>query len=672
MNLSDVGAATQPAAVRRSWWRGLNVRLTFFVGLLLGILVPAIFLEGMHAFSQFDRELQLRVRNPLQQYADVLARGVAVAVWSYDTSMASDLLDAVMRNPDVARITVRGHTNTIFLQTNNPAVTDPHPLVESRDITYNRQWIGNLTIEMSPRRVEQQLWRDQLSLLAALAAQVLITFTVVWVLFNRRLMRPLQSLQRDAQRLSRGELSEPVRWERNDEIGALSQTMDSMRVEIASLLEERSSRARQLERELRERVRVENALEHSQLKFSAIFEASPVAMAVVRQDAPHALIDVNTAWTQVFGRSRSQVVGHSEHSLGIWKEAYVHQHAMGLLGRHSELTRFSAWMAGGAGRPDMLCEVSGRTITLGAQTLTILAYDDVTESHTYEENILELNAGLEQRVTDRTQELSQALERLTSTQTELIRAEKMSALGSLVAGIAHELNTPIGNSLTVASTLQDHIRTLEANMESGMRRSDLLNFIGRGREGAGILMRSLQHAAELVASFKQVAVDQTSAKRRVFDLQTAVQDLLLTLGPSLRKSPCQVDHDVAAGITMDSYPGPLGQILTNLINNAIVHAFAGRTDGTVRILAQKIGDGQVRIQVQDNGCGIAPAHLGRVFDPFFTTRLGMGGSGLGLNIVYNLAHTALGGDISVDSTLGNGACFTLLLPCVAPELTPVP
>ena len=250
---------------------------------------------------------------------------------------------------------------------------------------------------------------------------------------------------------------------------------------------------------------------------------------------------------------------------------------------------------------------------------------------------------------------------------ELVRSEKLSALGALVAGIAHELNTPIGNSLTVASTLQDHTRRFTAEAEKGITRSRLNDFVRNTTQGAEILMSSLQHAASLVASFKQVAVDQTSVNRRRFGLQATVAEILMTLGPTLRKTSHTVQTQIPADIVLDSFPGPFGQIVTNLVQNALIHAFEGQDNGLITIAARRKGDDWVEITVQDNGRGIPPEHLGRIFDPFFTTKFGKGGSGLGLNIVYNLASTALGGRIRVDSPPGQGACFTLDLPLNLPE-----
>ena len=287
--------------------------------------------------------------------------------------------------------------------------------------------------------------------------------------------------------------------------------------------------------------------------------------------------------------------------------------------------------------------------------------------------ILTLNAQLEQRIASRTQELElsnenlkDTLQNLQVTRDELVRSEKLAALGALVAGVSHELNTPIGNSLTVASTLEDQARDFSAAMAKGLTRSALDSFVKETREGVDILMRSLRRAVELVSSFKQVAVDQTSQHRREFLLRETINEILMTLGPTVRKTGHTVTSDIAPDIRLQSYPGPLGQVLTNLINNALIHGLEGRPQGTISLTAHTTREGWVQFRVQDDGAGIAPEHLARVFDPFFTTRLGQGGSGLGLNIVYNIVTQTLGGTIRVESVIGNGACFILHLPCNAP------
>ncbi len=285
----------------------------------------------------------------------------------------------------------------------------------------------------------------------------------------------------------------------------------------------------------------------------------------------------------------------------------------------------------------------------------------------------ELNEQLDTRVRERTaelnrsnEELSGALEALKRTQGDLIRSEKLAGLGALVAGVAHELNTPIGNSVTVASTLHDRSDSFAEEMQGTLKRSALVAYVEHARHASALLLANLQRAADLVTSFKQVAVDQTSDQRRRFDVAGVVGEILAMLQPQMKKLPLRVTVDIPAGIELDSYPGPFGQVVANLVNNAVLHGFDdGRNDGTIEISARLDGD-RLRLTVRDDGAGIASGNIARIFDPFFTTRLGKGGSGLGLNIVYNIVANVLGGKITVESEVGKGASFNVELPAVAP------
>jgi signal transduction histidine kinase len=262
------------------------------------------------------------------------------------------------------------------------------------------------------------------------------------------------------------------------------------------------------------------------------------------------------------------------------------------------------------------------------------------------------------------------VESLRRAQEKLIRSEKMAALGSLVAGIAHELNTPLGNSVTVASTLQDQTTEFSQTLTNGqLKRSALNQYIEVATHGTELLMRNLSIARDLIASFKQVAVDQSSSQRRVFDLATILNEIIATLSPMYKKGPYILKTNFAEKIEMDSYPGPLGQILTNFVTNALIHAFDGRDDGEMSVNSRLLNEKQVEIVFADNGVGITEADQKRVFDPFFTTRLGQGGSGLGMHIVYNLVTDVLGGEIRLQSRPGAGTSFTLLLPLVAPHIS---
>jgi C4-dicarboxylate-specific signal transduction histidine kinase len=264
-------------------------------------------------------------------------------------------------------------------------------------------------------------------------------------------------------------------------------------------------------------------------------------------------------------------------------------------------------------------------------------------------------------------ELAAALDDLHKTQDELVRRDKLAALGGLVAGVAHELNTPIGNTLTIASAMSERLGALRAGLAAGLRRSDLERFLAQAGEADEIVVRNLSRAAALITSFRQVAVDTASSQRRRFRLDEFIAELVLPLTAGTAPPRPRVVQDVAPGLAMDSYPGPLGQAISALFENAVLHGLDGRSDGVVTLAASVPAEGTIALSVSDNGAGIAPDILARVYDPFFTTRPGAGGSGLGLHVTHNIVTGVLGGRIAARSTPGTGTTFTLTLPAVAPQ-----
>lgn len=289
-----------------------------------------------------------------------------------------------------------------------------------------------------------------------------------------------------------------------------------------------------------------------------------------------------------------------------------------------------------------------------------------------EERVLELNATLEARVAQRSRELDATNAALQQSLEDLARSEARAALSIMVASITHELGTPLGNSVMSAGTLNDNTRELERQMESGqIKRSNLTDYFSVMRDGINILQRNLQRASELLNNFKQVAADQASEQRREFDLATVVHEVAASLQPSLKRHPHKLNIDIPEGIVMDSLPGPLGQVCINLINNAYLHAFDGRTDGLLTLRASA-DEQYVTLHFTDNGVGIPPENLARLFQPFFSTKIGKGGSGLGMTIVESLVGKTLGGSISVESAPGAGACFSIRLPRQAPVAKETP
>ena len=260
-----------------------------------------------------------------------------------------------------------------------------------------------------------------------------------------------------------------------------------------------------------------------------------------------------------------------------------------------------------------------------------------------------------------------ALRNLRETQNSLIEAEKLAALGRLVAGVAHEVNNPVGISLTVASSLERKTALFAAEVARGdLRRSSLSEFLETSRDASSQLVANLNRAAELITSFKQVAADRNYSDQRTFDLGDLTEQVVMSLRPGLRKHNLTLTVDCQPNLTMNSYPGPYGQVLTNLFLNSVAHAFPDGKAGAVDIQVRESGTDNVEVLFSDNGCGMSLDVRRRAFDPFFTTRRDQGGTGLGLHIVYSIVTNRLGGRLDLDSQPGGGTRIQIILPRVAP------
>ena len=286
-----------------------------------------------------------------------------------------------------------------------------------------------------------------------------------------------------------------------------------------------------------------------------------------------------------------------------------------------------------------------------------------------ESEITELNQSLEQKVVTRTQalrdsnqELLDALEQVHQYQSQVIQSEKMASLGQMVAGVAHEVNTPIGLGVTASTMLSDRIDEIQHELENkSLSAKKLDRFLAESKENTQIIYRNLSRAADLVSSFKQVAVDQTADNTRTVKLENFVNEVILSLHPTLKKYSHEVVVNCDNDLEIKTKPGPINQVLINMIMNSLLHAFEDEDKGVMTIDIW-CNNNVCHIKYHDNGKGIEEKIKQRIFDPFVTTKRGEGGSGLGLHLVYNLVTQALGGNITVESELGNGATFNISFP----------
>lgn len=279
-----------------------------------------------------------------------------------------------------------------------------------------------------------------------------------------------------------------------------------------------------------------------------------------------------------------------------------------------------------------------------------------------ETEIIRLNAELEDKVYERTKELRSSLDDLKLTQQQLVEQEKMASLGELVAGVAHEINTPIGVGITAVSHMAESISRIQAAFESGkLTKKEFGDMLSAINESADIIGSNLRRAADLVKAFKAVAVDQSSAELRQIELEGYIKDILTSLRPKLKRTKHEIDVQIPESIELYCDPGAISQIITNLIMNSLNHAFLADQVGHI-IIAANIKGGTLHLTYSDDGQGIDEDILQRLFDPFVTTKRGQGGSGLGTHIIYNLVTQALGGRIQCVSELGQGSRFEITLP----------
>jgi PAS domain S-box-containing protein len=398
--------------------------------------------------------------------------------------------------------------------------------------------------------------------------------------------------------------------------------------------------------EVTERKRAEAALKASERQFHTLADSIP--QLVWMADAWGAIFWFNNHWYAYTGRPAGEVVSDR------WQAVLGHRWIEALQTGTALESELSLLGKDGLYRPFLTRIVPLRDST-GVVYGWIGTHIDISERKRNEQEIRRARDAAEA-----------ALHNLRETQNSLIEAEKLAALGRLVAGVAHEINNPVGTGLTIASSLQRKSESFASEAASGaLRRSSLVDFVETVRSASTQLQDSLNHAAELIQSFKQVAADRNNSDLRSFDLGDLTEQVAIGLRPALPKHDVTLNVQCEPNLRMSSYPGSYGQVLTNLFLNSIAHAFPGERHGIIEIKVSAAGDNDVEITFADDGCGMSPDVRRQAFDPFFTTRRHQGCTGLGLHIVYSVVTDRLGGHLDLDTGPGRGTKIRMVLPRLA-------
>ena len=417
-----------------------------------------------------------------------------------------------------------------------------------------------------------------------------------------------------------------------------------------------------------DRKRVEQALKESAAQIHAI--VNTIVDGLVTIDASGIINAFNPGAEKIFQYRAHEVIGqnvkmlmpepyHSEHDgyLANYRETRVAK----VIGRGREVT---GRRKDGSTFP-MDLAISEMKLATGSSFVGLVR--DATERKQAEEALREQmtrTATANEELAAANEELEATNQLLRDTQGQLVEAEKMASLGSLVAGVAHEINTPLGVGLSAASHFREQVQALGVDLAEGrLKKSSLEAFCASSNQAADMILSNLKRAADLVKSFKQVSVDQVSNERRRFDLKEYLDELMASLSPMIRETAVHVSLKCPDDIEMDSYPGPLAQVVTNMVSNALKHGYEAGQQGRIKIIVAQHGE-EIEIICHDDGKGIPEADQSRVFDPFFTTQRSNGGTGLGLSVTYNLVTQTLKGRISLNSSPETGTEFRVRIPRV--------
>jgi signal transduction histidine kinase len=469
-----------------------------------------------------------------------------------------------------------------------------------------------------------------------LAGLILAVILALVLAVGRRIARPIAHLAAVAGQVRQtNDYTLRAHWQSSDEIGRLVEAFNSML--------ERLQAENAREQEMAARSRAAEA-QHD------LVEAIPIPLVVSRL-SDQVILHLNQPAALLLG-SRSDDPAKSGALDAGWLSGADRGRLLDGLGTDGAINEFEVECSTHSGAR-FWALVSARLLTYQGEAAVLTTVTPIDERHRMEEELRGSKESAEATLSE-----------LRAAQQSLIQAEKMASLGGLVAGVAHEINTPVGIGLTGASMMVSEtakIQKLYAADE--MSQADFEDFLSLADETSRLLVSNMDRAAGLIQSFKQVAVDQTSAERRSFNLGSYIDEVLASLIPAIKRGRHEISVDCPDNLLIDTFPGALSQVLTNLVMNSILHAYDDDRAGKLSISVRPIDGKEFKLVYADDGCGISPETLPRIFDPFFTTKRGSGGSGLGLHIVYNMVTSSLQGQISVHSTPGEGTSFTLRLPC---------
>ena len=636
---------------------GLSYRLLSYI--LVCSTVLAMIITVLQLAWDYRKDVAV-IEDSIGQIEASFLQPIAASLWNLDEEQVKVQIEGIMNLPNMQFVMVKemlGNSEVPLLTQGTER--ESYDISREFNLTYQGEIVGKLFVAASLEQIYQRLIEKSVLIMVSQTIKTLVVSFCILIIIYYLVVRHLNRIASYAQKFNLDRLDMELELEgrpqprkKPDELDTQVATLNQMRTRLRDELVARHQAAEQLQQER---------------DFSATLINS-ANMVICCMEPDLTIASINPAAILLTGYHQQELLQHN------WLDLFVSPT------QREELNNILAAEGLLADQEVIMHDQQAHELVL--QWTFVPFYDgpnlkyqigfgyDITQLKTVEREIIQLNEQLEGKVEERTRSLSEAnnqlgkaYDDLKQAQQTLVESEKMASLGSLVAGVAHEINTPIGISVTASSYLQERVADFKSHIDSKqLSRSYLNEFTVNLDESMQLLQSNLRRASELIASFKQVAVDQSSEARYNFSLADNLHQVVVSLGHKLKKSQCEVDIQCDPKLSIFSFPGSFTQIYSNLILNSINHGFDNwDKPKKITIKVEQQGE-ELFIDYSDNGRGIPPEILPRIFDPFVTSKRGQGGSGLGTHIIYNLVVQLLKGRISCASEPGNGAQFHIRLP----------
>ncbi|WP_108652621.1 ATP-binding protein [Dongshaea marina] len=625
----------------------------------------ALLITIIQLFWDYRKDVEV-IEDGIAQIEASFLQPIAASLWNLDEEQVQMQIEGIMNLPNMQYVMVK----EILGNTEVPLISQgvekkKYDISHEFDLIYQGEMVGKLFVAASLEEIYQRLLEKSVLILVSQTIKTLVVSICIILIIYSLIVRHLNKMANFTSNFNLDHLDQELLLDgrskklphKYDELDMLASTLNQMRTTIQVELEARQKAVEQLQQER---------------DFSAtIINSSNLVISCLEPDL--SIASINPAAVLLTGYLKEEMLSKNWLDLFVTKEM------------RDELAVELENMSVIEDREIVMLDQQGAELILewtfvpfheNNELKYLIGFGyDITPLKRVEREIKQLNEELEEKVKVRTKDLQEsndqlakAYQDLKQAQQTLVEAEKMASLGSLVAGVAHEINTPIGISVTASSYLQEQADEFRTHVEAKKISMTYLNeFLGNLDESTSLMQSNLRRASDLISSFKQVAVDQTSEAHYTFKVADHLHQVVVSLGHKLKKAHCEVEINCDPMIELTSYPGSLTQIYSNLILNSINHGFGEDFDKPRQVTIDVTEQGDdVLIDYRDNGQGIDPEVLPKIFDPFVTSKRGQGGSGLGTHIIYNLVAQLLKGRITCESTVGEGVQFHICIPKVTP------